>query len=404
MGKILLLHGMPPKKFRFKGVENLELLFKRKFNSEEIVEHNFYINPPKSLIKFDFDAIILTSTFLGKISHPKTYRRIKEKYSFIKNQRSLKIGLPQDDYWAQETRDNWYSENLDILISVFQRKYWAVLYPKSIEKKVKIIKGHTTYINKDSFTKINYKEFNQREYDVVYRTMGLPYFPNKIGLTKSLIGDFFLKKHKDDFKLNISHKEKDLIFGDDWIKFLANSKSVLGSSSGSSVILRNHHHISKLEKAKKDKMFNYEKFEKSFFNKKDRNYNLTDISPRNIEAAKTMTLQILVEGDYGGILKKNIDYFCLKEDLSNSEELINLLNNPLELNKITKNCFERIINSESLNEDNLFDKIKREIHFFISKNPKQSKKFKLNKVNEFLKYQIFVLKFNFKELLKFFLA
>ena len=49
-------------------------------------------------------------------------------------------------------------------------------------------------------------------------------------------------------------------------------------------------------------------FEKDFFNKKDRGYELTDISPRNIEAAMTMTLQILVRKIWG-ILKKDENYF-----------------------------------------------------------------------------------------------
>lgn len=401
MGKILLLHGMPPKKFRFKGVEDVELLFKRKYNPKQIVEHNFYLNPSLSLINFQFDAIILTSTFLGKISHPKTFKRIKEKYSFIKTQNSLKIGLPQDDYWAQETRDTWYSENLDILISVFQMKYWPTLYPKSLEKKIKIIKGHTTYINRDDFIELNSKKFNLREYDVVYRTMGMPYFPNKIGLIKSQIGEIFLKKHKDDLKLNISNKEKDLIFGDNWIKFLSNSKGVLGSSSGSSVILRDHDHISKLEEAKENKSFAFENFENKFFHNDDKNYSLTDISPRNIEAAKTLTLQILIEGDYGGILRKNIDYFCLKEDLSNSEDLVKLLNNPKKLEKLTKSCFNRIKNADSLNEDKLFIKIKNEIDRYIQKNPRIPGELHLNPINEFIKNRIFLVRFYFRDALKF---
>ena len=249
MGKVLLLHAMPPKKFRFKGVEEIELLFKNYNSKKNVIEHNFYVDPPSYLIKFDFDAIILTSTFLERITHPKTYKRLIKKYSFLENKNSLKIGLPQDDYWAQETRDNWYSSNLDIIVSVFNSKYWFLLYPNSIKKNIKIIKGHTTYIN-NNFKPFKAPDYNKREFDVVYRTVGESYFPNNLGLIKSQIGTKFFKNYSIDLKLNISNRKKDSIFGIKWYEFLANSKSVLGSNSGSSVIVRNHDHIEKVINAK----------------------------------------------------------------------------------------------------------------------------------------------------------
>ena len=38
--------------------------------------------------------------------------------------------------------------------------------------------------------------------------------------------------------MDVSNDPKDLIYGDKWVEFLSNSKAVLGSNSGSSVILR----------------------------------------------------------------------------------------------------------------------------------------------------------------------
>ena len=62
---------------------------------------------------------------------------------------------------------------------------------------------------------------------------------------------------------------QDLIYGDKWVEFLSNSKAVLGSNSGSSVILRDHNHINRLINFKK----NYDKnslvdFEKDFLTKR----------------------------------------------------------------------------------------------------------------------------------------
>lgn len=399
MGKVLLLHAMPPKKFRFKGVEEIELLFKNYNSKKNVIEHNFYVDPPSYLIKFDFDAIILTSTFLERITHPKTYKRLIKKYSFLENKNSLKIGLPQDDYWAQETRDNWYSSNLDIIVSVFNSKYWFLLYPNSIKKNIKIIKGHTTYIN-NNFKPFKAPDYNKREFDVVYRTVGESYFPNNLGLIKSQIGTKFFKNYSIDLKLNISNRKKDSIFGIKWYEFLANSKSVLGSNSGSSVIVRNHDHIEKVINAKESFKNNLESFENIFFDEKDRNFRLTDISPRNIEAAKTMTLQVLIEGEYGGILKKNIDYFCLKEDFSNVNDLFKLLRNPKEIEKITKSCYNTIKDSKTLRQDDLIEIIANEIELFIKKNPRNNLQYISNPIIEFFSYKFYAIKFYLKHYLK----
>ena len=399
MGNILLLHALPPKKFRFKGVEEIELLFKNYNSNKNVIEHNFFVDPPSYIKEFNFDAIILTSTFLERITHPKTYKRLIKKYSFLEKKNTLKIGLPQDDYWAQETKDNWYSSNLDIIVSVFNSKYWPLLYPISIKKNIKIIKGHTTYID-NNFKPFKAPDYNKREFDVVYRTVGEPYFPNNLGLIKSQIGTKFFKNFSNDLNLNISNRQKDSIFGIKWYQFLGNSKAVLGSNSGSSVIVRNHDHIESITAAKEDLKKNMENFENIFFDEKDRNFNLTDISPRNIEAARTMTLQVLIEGEYGGVLKKNIDYFCLKEDFSNANELFRLLKNPKEIEKITKSCFNTLKESKTLRIENLIETINKEIDFFIKKNQRKNLVYISNPIIEFFSYKFYNIKFYLKHYLK----
>jgi len=402
MYKTLLIHGMPPKNYRFHGVEEIELLFIRHFKTSFVTEHNFFINPSNRIKNFDFEAIILTSTFLSKLSHPKSYNRLINKYAFIKNKNSIKIGLPQDDYWAQSIKDDWYSKNLDIIVSVFDKKHWPLLYPKSIKNKVKIIRGHTTYINKSNFSKWKNLPYSNRKYDVVYRTVGNPVFPNKLGLIKSKIGEIFKRKHETELKLNISKRRKDLIFGEKWLEFLSNSKAVLGSNSGSSIIIRNHDQMLKLIREKSKFNDSLETFEESFFKKNDRNHCLTDISPRNIEAARTMTLQVLIEGDYGGVLKKDEDYFCLKEDLSNSSDLLKLLQNKFKVEKITENCYNRIKESETLCEENLIGVISNQIEHFLKKKPRSSNFIKEKTLFEKINYMIFNLKYLIKFQLKFF--
>ena len=77
-----------------------------------------------------------------------------------------------------------------------------------------------------------------------------------------------------------------------------------------------------------------------------------------------MTLQVLFEGKYGGILKKDKDYFCLKEDFSNSTELISLIKNPSKIRKITQSCYNTLKDDKSINEYIFVDNIKKLLMIF----------------------------------------
>ena len=46
------------------------------------------------------------------------------------------------------------------------------------------------------------------------------------------------------------------------------------------------------------------------------------ISPRNLEACLTGTCQILLEGDYNGILQPDVHYIALKRDYSNLDAVL----------------------------------------------------------------------------------
>ena len=70
-------------------------------------------------------------------------------------------------------------------------------------------------------------------------------------------------------------------------------------------------------------------------------HNLTTIGPRNFEAAATKTCQILIEGDYGGVLKANVHYLPIKKDFSDFERILESLNDDLG-QRIASKAYEDI--------------------------------------------------------------
>ena len=142
------------------------------------------------------------------------------------------------------------------------------------------------------------------DFTILFIEQKTPSAPNRFGFIKGVIGERFLKKiNQNQYKCDISTDPKELLYGGSWYKFVANSKAILGSNSGSSVRLRNYQIDNSLKQFQmKFPNATWAEIESNVFDKKDRFKNYTAISPRNIEAAMLGALQVLTPGDYSGIL------------------------------------------------------------------------------------------------------
>ena len=76
-------------------------------------------------------------------------------------------------------------------------------------------------------------------------------------------------------------------------------------------------------------------------------YGFTAISPRLFEAAQTKTAQLLVEGEYDGILEADRHYMPLREDLSNLDEALERIADPAETEAFAERAWEDLILSGS---------------------------------------------------------
>ena len=369
---ILLLHNMGPKKYWFSGVEDVELLFKKYDKENFYFVHNCFSNFPRFLNRFKFDSIIMMSTFMDKVTTYGIHSKWIKQFEFIKNSSAIKIVFAQDDYNFCEIRDEFYTTfKINKVLPIVSKKYWHDLMPNFINQGGKVEQGFTTYVTPKMIELINYeKEFSLRKFDVVYRAKKNPTTPNHYGYIKGIIGDKFIQQSKKtNLKLDISTNPKKLIRGDKWYSFISNSRCILGSNSGSSVKMRNMNIFKKIKNfEKKNKQISNEEIQKSILKKEDRNKAYTCLSPRNIESAMIGTLQILVEGEYGNIIKPFIDYIPVKEDCRNLNEILDLINDHNYCKKVIKNCRERLLNEDSLNYSNVISNNISFIRENISKN------------------------------------
>jgi hypothetical protein len=74
-------------------------------------------------------------------------------------------------------------------------------------------------------------------------------------------------------------------------------------------------------------------------------YDFTAISPRLFEAAQTKTAQLLVEGEYEGIIEPQTHYFPLRRDFSNLTEALERIRDPGETEAMAERAWEDLIAS-----------------------------------------------------------
>src|SRR5262249_12598804 len=150
-----------------------------------------------------------------------------------------------------------------------------------------------------------------------------------------------------DLRVDIPGGWEDRITGPAWLDFLASSRIVLGSESGSCLFdfdgsvdrwcqdytVRN----GRLDPASEDF---YRTAYDEFLHSHEGNVDNATVLPRHFEAAATRSLELLYEGRYAGIFEPYRHFLPLKCDLSNLGELLDLARDERRVREITDAAFD----------------------------------------------------------------
>jgi hypothetical protein len=117
---------------------------------------------------------------------------------------------------------------------------------------------------------------------------------------------------------------------DQWAAFLNRSRTLIGAESGTYYLNQKGalldrartYNLKERQNATFDEVFT------KFFAGVPRGVSGKSISSRHFEAIGTKTCQVLIEGDYNGILKAGEHYIPVRPDLSDIDEAIRALRDP----------------------------------------------------------------------------
>ena len=345
--KVLILHALTSKS-RYATVQD-NLAFGRFAESAEVKFVNVHSPELTKEVLRDSDLVILTNDFLTLRSSPRWFRVWKTLAPALIEAKQV-LFFPQDDYTSNRELNKAIMQVPNALVFSPLEHVKEYLYHPSIQNKVR--PWLTGFVDVES--KSVYKKFNvswgDREFDLAQRVTKLSPRFGREGIRKSQIAEDIAARAKaSDLKVDISSNESDMFSGSDWLKFLGNTRYVIGRLSGASLISRGPMSVLRanaIEKIYRDES-DAQLVER--IRGKQTEHPYLAISPRIFESAGLGNCQILEEGDYPGNLVPWVDYVPVTNDMSNSDEVIEFIRYG-DGEKLVSSAYTKLVESGDFNQ------------------------------------------------------
>lgn len=240
--------------------------------------------------------------------------------------RGLKIAIVQDDYDLTAVLHRAIRRfGFHVLFTSIQNDFWPLVYPSIHVPGVAIRSLFTGYAP----TAVReLKPLHLREYPIAYRGRQLGAKYGKLGYEKFEIGRRMAEICDGaGIPHNIATDDQSRIYGEEWLTFIGNSRTMLGSESGSNAFDFDGEIERKCEEftATNGRRPQYPDLA-DFLLPFEKPFDVGQISPRVFECVAMKTPMILFRGRYSDAIKPDVHYIPLEKDFSNVDGILGKLN------------------------------------------------------------------------------
>lgn len=319
-----------------------------KYSAFKVWKVNTELGIPRNLFRLGFKIVIFHYSLFGR----EDFRLDKNILRYLDENPSYRIAFFQDEYQYCRRRFGFLNQyDIDCVYTLLEPPYSDEVYEKRTKVK-KIIHNLTGYVGEDLLNAAERlaRPDDLRSVDIGYRARELPCWMGKEAGEKASIGEEFKRRGENlGLVLDIETKESKRFHGDEWYRFMADCRGMLGVEAGVSIFDLEDKVRIEYEQIKRDYPGISEgevalKMEQTLDEWEGRIYYRT-ISPRHFEAAAFRVCQILFEGNYSGILEPMVHYIPLKKDFSNFSEVIERFKDKAFRHQITENAYRDLIES-----------------------------------------------------------
>jgi len=293
-----------------------------------------------------FDLVVFSTLFLsqhwGGAEH---FTRITRRILDTQRLHAVKIALPQDEFYCADLYSDFFNEfRIDAIYSVAGKETWPYIYRK-LTYTPRFFRVLTGYIDE---RKVRSRPNVERGRDIGYRTIGKPTpVYGTFGFRKWVIAERFRDAcRRRSLAVDISTEDRDKFVGDGWYGFLADCKYVLGVESGTSIV----DHDGSVTRSVNDFLranpkASFEAVANACLHDFDGKVVIRALGPRHLEACLTGTCQILVDGEYNGLLRPWEHYIPVKSDFSDIEAVLDIVEKDDKRQEIVANAWRDIVAS-----------------------------------------------------------
>lgn len=301
----------------------------------------------KILYRYEY-IILLHSTNSNGFQLPKLYR-----YGGLKLRRAKIVMFVGNEYKLMPEKIKFLKQNnIEYVVSQLPKASADWLYDGTGSKVIALPHALNAEIFKSTTLPSN------RNIHIGSRVHKYPYYlgDNNRNMISQVIDDL-----NSEFIVDFSSNPKDRFTRKGWAEFLSNCRATVSSEAGAKFLERDDKLrilVNNYLKEKPDAT--YADVHRLFFEGYSGDHiSGKTIAARHLEAVGTKTCQILLEGNYNGVLEPDAHYLSLNSDLSNLTKIKEQLRDSTLLERIADQALDHILSQHThkhrINE--LFDQI-----------------------------------------------
>ncbi len=272
-------------------------------------------------------CVVFHTSYLGQRWRPHVMHRLIRRMQPLRALATPKLMLPQDEFiGSDQLVECIRTFRVDHVFSVAPESEWRTIYGDVLDAgNVQFSRVLTGYVDDEMVAKRNpADDGDERPIDIGYRAWHAEAWLGRHGRMKVEIANRVLESPAaEGMRLDISTRDEDTILGSAWYQFLTRCRWTLGVEGGASILDRDGS-LSALVRAfvRSRPNATFAEIEAACFPGMDGMLRLSALSPRHLEACLTKTAQILVRGEYNGILTAGVHYLAVEPDFSNLSQVL----------------------------------------------------------------------------------
>jgi hypothetical protein len=322
----------------------------RRFSTDRV----FYLNlaarrMPDYLKRVSFDLVLFHTIFLSRWNR-EAFGELMDQVAPLKSSGAVLAALPQDEFLSTDLLVEFIHRlGISHVFPVAPPETWPQIYAGVDFKKVRFQRVLTGYLDPNVVASVrDPAQELARPIDIGYRAFDAPAWLGRFGRIKADLATAFCEAApRHGITVDISTRTADTLLGPAWYQFLLRCKYTIGVEGGAGLLDRD----GSIKRRTEDFLVqhpaaSFREIEQACFPGQDGTLDLTALSPRHLEACATRTCQILVEGEYNGILQPGRHYLALRRDFGNLDEVLALVRRDEVRREIVDAAYREVVSSQ----------------------------------------------------------